>query len=460
MIATAPDQGSNPNLSMPYLTKLQDLMRDRVDRNICFVGIGGIFYDHFRTSVDSSNAKRGTLTDDLRFFPAAFVDSRGMAACLERFGKGDKPALRQAGAAVEQLVKGHRGAAPMSNFFTNYSQALSDQTFGTVALLVPDLGVEADSPIAREDRNMIGKSLKFALAYQALHAGKNVLLEKPPAFTEAELEELATIARGNGKTLFTAYHAAATIAADKLRKELTDARDFGNNPIDWIKIKYSEFVFDWHLPTSWVVAGTRGVIADSGINAISAVQSLLAGLGGDWPQFTDVKGTRIIPLGANCEFYAKLEFTYKQNAHCNRAIAKGSIELDWANPNEHRMIEIALQDKRIFCLDVKQSSSFIVLPDGTRKEVYRPPPDRVSDMHLEQYGTMYGEFAARLNRQKDPVAHPQFLEVHTAPVVFVEAGLGQNVKAIRSNITVPSDRATLQSALGSNESLFSNAFTM
>ena len=62
--------------------------------------------------------------------------------------------------------------------------------------------------------------VRHEIASEALLAGKSVLLEKPPAATLSELEDLKRIATQAGKTLFTAWHAQYNDGVDAAAKAL------------------------------------------------------------------------------------------------------------------------------------------------------------------------------------------------------------------------------------------------
>src|SRR5690606_38019742 len=62
--------------------------------------------------------------------------------------------------------------------------------------------------------------VRHQIARDALMAGKSVLLEKPPAATLSELEDLKAIAARAGKTLFTTWHAQYNKAVHEAKKAL------------------------------------------------------------------------------------------------------------------------------------------------------------------------------------------------------------------------------------------------
>src|SRR5690606_25257331 len=62
--------------------------------------------------------------------------------------------------------------------------------------------------------------VRYRIARDALLAGKSVLLEKPPAATLSELQDLNAIAAKAGRTLFTTWHAQYNKAVREAKKAL------------------------------------------------------------------------------------------------------------------------------------------------------------------------------------------------------------------------------------------------
>lgn len=112
--------------------------------------------------------------------------------------------------------------------------------------------------------------VRYAIARAAILAGKHVLIEKPPAATPGELQDLARLAAAQGVVLYTAWHSqynkAVDVAADLLK----------NREIAKLLITWKEDVRQWHPGQAWIWrAGGFGVF-DPGINALSIVTKILA----------------------------------------------------------------------------------------------------------------------------------------------------------------------------------------
>lgn len=136
--------------------------------------------------------------------------------------------------------------------------------FRTVAeMMAADLGVQAIAictpPIGR-----------LALVAEAFDHGLDVLLEKPPAGTLSEAEQLGAITDKAGRLLFMTWHARFAAAVEPAREWLAD-RTIHSARIDW-----REDVRVWHPGQEWVWEPGIGVF-DPGINALSVITRILPG---------------------------------------------------------------------------------------------------------------------------------------------------------------------------------------
>lgn len=112
-------------------------------------------------------------------------------------------------------------------------------------------------------------NVRFDMAWQALSAGKHVLLEKPPGATLSEVESLRDLATQNGLTLFATWHSRHAAAVEMARDWLLGRR------ITALQITWHEDVRRWHLGQDWIwQAGNLGVF-DPGINALSILTRIL-----------------------------------------------------------------------------------------------------------------------------------------------------------------------------------------
>jgi D-galactose 1-dehydrogenase len=106
---------------------------------------------------------------------------------------------------------------------------------------------------------------RYAIAKEALAAGKHVLLEKPPTPTVSELFDLEADAKRRGRVMFTTWHSQYNAAVAEAKKELAGA------VIRSLDIQWKEDVRYWHPGQTWVWEPGGFGVFDPGINALSIV---------------------------------------------------------------------------------------------------------------------------------------------------------------------------------------------
>jgi D-galactose 1-dehydrogenase/L-arabinose 1- dehydrogenase len=170
------------------------------------------------------------------------------------------------------------------------------------ALVAAGLGVEAVSlstpPAGRR-----------ALAANAIAAGLHVMLEKPPAATLSEIDDLAARAKAAGVTLFTSWHSRAAAGVEPARAWLADKRVTG------LRIIWKEDIRRWHPGQEWVLGPGGFGVFDPGINALSIVTAIL-------PQRLFVEAATLrVPENRDAPIAASLNLRTGE--------AAGSAELDF-----------------------------------------------------------------------------------------------------------------------------------
>lgn len=98
---------------------------------------------------------------------------------------------------------------------------------------------------------------------EALDAGKDVMMEKPPTTTISELDDLVAHARKTGRVLYQTWHSQFNPAVDRT-KEILAAEGVVSARIDW-----RESVRKWHPGQDWVWEVGGFGVCDPGINALS-----------------------------------------------------------------------------------------------------------------------------------------------------------------------------------------------
>ena len=98
---------------------------------------------------------------------------------------------------------------------------------------------------------------------EALDAGKDVMMEKPPTTTISELDDLIAHAARTGRVLYQTWHSQYNDAVDRAR-DILKAEGVTSARIDW-----RESVRKWHPGQDWVWEPGGFGVCDPGINALS-----------------------------------------------------------------------------------------------------------------------------------------------------------------------------------------------
>lgn len=114
--------------------------------------------------------------------------------------------------------------------------------------------------------------VRYAIAVEALEAGKDVMLEKPPAATLTEIEALTRRAEQAGRVLFATWHSQFNPAVDEARALLAAAG------LRSLHIEWREDVRKWHPGQDWVFEPGGFGVFDPGINALSIFVRILPGI--------------------------------------------------------------------------------------------------------------------------------------------------------------------------------------
>lgn len=153
-------------------------------------------------------------------------------------------------------------------------------------------------------------SARFQTAWDALNAGKHVLLEKPPGATLSEVETLIALAEKKGLSLYATWHSRHAVGVEPAKKWLAE-RD-----IKKLEIVWKEDVRRWHPNQPWIwEAGNAGVF-DPGINALSILTEIMPH--GVHLQSADLE----IPANSETPIAAKMKFFDPKGADI-------SAEFDW-----------------------------------------------------------------------------------------------------------------------------------
>jgi D-galactose 1-dehydrogenase len=112
-------------------------------------------------------------------------------------------------------------------------------------------------------------NVRHQMVREAIDAGKDVLLEKPPTPTLAEFDDLVAYGKKKDKVLFQTWHSQYNEAVDATQKILK------KEGVASVRIDWRESVRKWHPGQDWVwLPGGFGV-CDPGINAMSIFTKIM-----------------------------------------------------------------------------------------------------------------------------------------------------------------------------------------
>ncbi|HEX8064649.1 MAG TPA: Gfo/Idh/MocA family oxidoreductase, partial [Allosphingosinicella sp.] len=153
----------------------------------------------------------------------------------------------------------------------------ADPSFVLAAVVSPRASVDAGVPVFQSHEAMLAEmageldavaictppTVRLPIARAAFAAGLDVLLEKPPAATLGEIEEIDRLGRDSGRTVFTAWHSQHAPAVAAARTALA------GKTVQGLQIRWHEDVRKWHPGQEWIWAPGGFGVLDPGINALS-----------------------------------------------------------------------------------------------------------------------------------------------------------------------------------------------
>jgi D-galactose 1-dehydrogenase len=255
---------------------------------------------------------------------------------------------------------------------------------GLTAPGVPTFKTPAELYAAEPDLDAVAictpPHVRHKIAREALAAGKNVMLEKPPAATLAEMHDLNATAAARNKVIFATWHSQYNQAVDEAKRLLAAQR------LRVLAIEWKEDVRRWHPGQDWVWdAGNFGVF-DPGINALSILTKIAPGA-------MFVKSAELrYPENRDTPIAASLVFS----SNAAGPDAKLTAEFDWRQQGEQTWnIDIATESGQRLRLTHGGSKLFV----DDEKKVDAPPA---------AYEDIYAHFAELLARRESAMDSAPF----------------------------------------------------
>jgi predicted dehydrogenase len=212
-------------------------------------------------------------------------------------------------------------------------------------------------------------NVRRTIARSALEAGLHVLLEKPPAATLGEVEDMEEAARTSGRTLFAAWHSQHAAAVPAAAALLAGQRVTG------LEISWREDVRKWHPGQDWIWAPGGFGVFDPGINALSIATRILPE-----PLFVR-EATLLVPANKQAPIAASLVFAEPGFA----------AEMDWRHPEgEEWTIRITTGDGTMVEL---RDGGARLLVGGVEREIEQ----------RGEYPALYDHFAGLIAARRSDV---------------------------------------------------------
>ncbi|HEY9012424.1 MAG TPA: Gfo/Idh/MocA family oxidoreductase [Devosia sp.] len=214
-------------------------------------------------------------------------------------------------------------------------------------------------------------NVRHQMVREAIDAGKDVLLEKPPTQTLAEFDDLVAYGKKKDRVLFQTWHSQYNQAVDKA-KAILKKEGVASVRIDW-----KESVRKWHPGQEWVWEPGGFGVCDPGINAMSIFTKIMP-----FPVFVESSklkfpANRQTPVDVEIVFKSGEKHKPSLTAHFNWLEETGEI---WT---------VAIETQKGSKLRLEKGGTVLVVNDHV---VVQNPS--------EEYEGIYDRFAKLLKKGK------------------------------------------------------------
>lgn len=208
------------------------------------------------------------------------------------------------------------------------------------------------------------------LVAQAAAAGLHVMIEKPPAATLSEVDDMAAAAAKAGVVFYTSWHSRAASFVEDARAWLADRQVTG------LRITWHEDVRKWHPGQEWLFGPGGFGCFDPGINALSIATRILPA-----PLFITAAMLEV-PEGRDQPIAATM--AARVNGH------EGRIEFD-----------IRGDGPQVWDIEVDTDAGTLALRDGGA--VIERPGREPERRELREYPGLYAHYADLIDRRESDV---------------------------------------------------------
>ncbi len=204
----------------------------------------------------------------------------------------------------------------------------------------------------------------YTLARQALFAGKHVFVEKPPATTAAEMDELVALATERDLTLMPGHLLLYHPGVLKV-KELVDAGELGD-----VLCVYG------NRQNLGIIRSNENALWSLGVHDLSVILYLL----GEEPSEVVAHGRDFLTPGVEDVVFCYLRFPSGKIAH---------MHLSWLDPHKMRKITVVGTEKMV-CFDDMELERKVTIYEKApwkRAESYGEWQTRSGDIHIPKIAT-------------------------------------------------------------------------
>ena len=209
---------------------------------------------------------------------------------------------------------------------------------------------------------------------EALDAGKDVMMEKPPTTTISEFDDLIAHAKRLDRVLYQTWHSQYNPAVDRAKAILAE-QGVTSARIDW-----RESVRKWHPGQDWVWEPGGFGVCDPGINALSIFTKVMP-----YPVFVAASK---LTFPANRQTPIDAEITFKSGQAHQPVLSAG---FNWLEKNGE-----------VWTIRFETGTGDVVLLEGGGRTL-RINGEVVLQHGDGEYAAMYDHFADLLDRHETDV---------------------------------------------------------
>ena len=274
----------------------------------------------------------------------------------------------------------------------------------------------------------------YALAKQALEAGKHVLVEKPPAMKGTEMDELVSLAGDRDLVLMPGHLLLYHPGVRKL-KELVDSGELGD-----VLCVYT------NRQNLGIVRANENALWSLGVHDLSVILWLI----GEDPVEVAAHGRDFLNDGVEDVVFCYLRFPSGKIAH---------MHLSWLDPHKMRKMTVVGNEKMVVFDDMELERKVTVYEKGPWRQsaAYGEWQTRTGDIHIPKVDTSeplrlecqafldliagdgdrraVAEDGAMVVRALDRLTEsPPWLTIHPSAIVYEGTVLGEGVKVLEGAV--------------------------